>query len=200
MAQSPLQIVRRTAFETWREWTVNGLLASPVVPRPLRGVLLKAYGFPISGPVTVSQKVWFGSRNVTMGRGVRIGIGSFLNASGGITLEEDVWLGMHCLLLTAGHDIGDEDRRGGPLNPKPITVRRGSWLGARVTVMPGVTIAPGCVIAAGALVTKDTEPNGLYAGVPAKRLRDLPTKADRAAAATSAPEVSAPEVSAPAGS
>jgi hypothetical protein len=39
--------------------------------------------------------------------------------------------------------------------------------------LPGVVIGPGCVIAAGAVVVSDCKPNGLYAGVPARRLRDL---------------------------
>ena len=39
--------------------------------------------------------------------------------------------------------------------------------------MPGVTIGEGCIVAAGAVVTKDCESHGLYAGVPARRIRDL---------------------------
>jgi acetyltransferase-like isoleucine patch superfamily enzyme len=38
-------------------------------------------------------------------------------------------------------------------------------------IMPGVTIGAGVVVAAGAVVTKDCEAGGLYAGIPAKRLR-----------------------------
>ena len=30
------------------------------------------------------------------------------------------------------------------------------------------------MIAAGSVVTRDCEPNGLYGGVPARRLKDLP--------------------------
>jgi maltose O-acetyltransferase len=40
-------------------------------------------------------------------------------------------------------------------------------------VLPGVTIGAGCAVAAGAVVTADCEPDGLYAGVPARRVRDL---------------------------
>jgi acetyltransferase-like isoleucine patch superfamily enzyme len=40
-------------------------------------------------------------------------------------------------------------------------------------VAPGVNVGSGCIIAAGALVVRDCEPNGLYAGVPAKRIKDL---------------------------
>ena len=42
------------------------------------------------------------------------------------------------------------------------------WLGANVTVLPGVTIGEGSVIAAGAVVTKDVPANMIAAGVPAK--------------------------------
>jgi acetyltransferase-like isoleucine patch superfamily enzyme len=42
------------------------------------------------------------------------------------------------------------------------------WIGAHASVLDGVRIARGCVIGAGAVVTKSTEPYGVYAGVPAK--------------------------------
>lgn len=46
------------------------------------------------------------------------------------------------------------------------------WIGAHSIIMCGVNIADGCIIAAGAVVTKDTEPYGIYGGVPAKRIRE----------------------------
>jgi acetyltransferase-like isoleucine patch superfamily enzyme len=42
-----------------------------------------------------------------------------------------------------------------------------------VVVLPGVEIGAGCVIAAGSVVVKNTEPDGLYAGVPATRKKEL---------------------------
>lgn len=53
------------------------------------------------------------------------------------------------------------------------TVSERCFLGLNSTVRDGVIVAPGCFIAAGALVTADTEPDGLYVGVPARR-RPLP--------------------------
>lgn len=55
----------------------------------------------------------------------------------------------------------------------PTLIKDGCWVGANVTIIPGVTIGEGCIIAAGAVVTKNCEPDGLYAGVPAKRIKDL---------------------------
>jgi maltose O-acetyltransferase len=40
-------------------------------------------------------------------------------------------------------------------------------------ILPSVTIGPGCIVGAGAVVTKDLEPNGVYVGVPARRVREL---------------------------
>lgn len=56
---------------------------------------------------------------------------------------------------------------------KPITVGKGCWIGANAIILPGVTIGDGCIIGAGAVVNKDCAPNGLYVGVPTKRVRDL---------------------------
>lgn len=52
------------------------------------------------------------------------------------------------------------------------SIGRDCWVGAHVIIKCGVTIADGCIIAAGAVVTKDTEPYGIYAGVPAIRIKE----------------------------
>lgn len=46
------------------------------------------------------------------------------------------------------------------------------WVGYGATILTGVTIGDGAIIAAGAVVTKDVPPYTVYAGVPAKKLRD----------------------------
>jgi len=45
------------------------------------------------------------------------------------------------------------------------------WIGDNVTVLAGVRIADGCVLGVGAVVTKDTEPYGIYGGIPARLIR-----------------------------
>lgn len=45
------------------------------------------------------------------------------------------------------------------------------WIGNNVSILEGVTIGDGAVIASGAVVTGDAEPYGVYAGVPAKKLK-----------------------------
>ena len=45
------------------------------------------------------------------------------------------------------------------------------WLGAGVTVIPGVTIGDGAIVGACAVVTKDVPADTIVAGVPARIIR-----------------------------
>jgi len=54
-----------------------------------------------------------------------------------------------------------------------IVVEDEVWIGANVTILPNVRIGRCSVIGAGSVVTKDIEPYTVYAGVPAKKIRDL---------------------------
>ena len=83
------------------------------------------------------------------------------------------FLAMHVVVGTWTHEIGPEAQRAGPTSVRPVTIADGCWIGARATILPGVTVGRGCIVAAGAVVSGDCEPNGLYAGVPAVRKRDL---------------------------
>jgi acetyltransferase-like isoleucine patch superfamily enzyme len=100
--------------------------------------------------------------------------GCALYGHGGLTIGPYCNIAAHCVLTTVGHD---PVRRAQPmaLAPavvRPITLVEDVWLGANVTVTSGVTIARGCIIGANAVVTRDTSEYGLYAGVPARRVRD----------------------------
>src|SRR5690625_5137976 len=96
------------------------------------------------------------------------------NTSGSVTIGERCNIAMDVSFVTQSHQLGASSRRAGSVTAAPIVVGDGVWIGTRAMVLPGVTIGRGCVIAAGAVVSCDCEPDGLYAGVPAKRVKDLP--------------------------
>lgn len=54
----------------------------------------------------------------------------------------------------------------------PINVGRQVIIGAGATIMPGANISEGCAVGAMSLVLSPTDPWGIYAGVPAKRIKD----------------------------
>jgi maltose O-acetyltransferase len=120
------------------------------------------------------ERVKIASSKLELGDRVFINSDVILHNYGGIVLEDDVAIAPGALLTTARHEIGSADRRQGKLTTDPIRIGAGSWIGAGAVVLPGVTIGSGCVVGAGAVVTRDCAPNGLYLGVPARRVRELP--------------------------
>ena len=152
---------------------VNTMIRSPYFPTSLRLRALRLIGVK-AGKGEIRAGVMIAGPNLTLGTGVFVNAGTSLMNQAGIVLEDNVAIAPEALLLTSGHEIGPAQRRQGKLIRAPISVGSGTWIGARAVVLPGATIGPGCVIAAGALVTEDCEPNGLYMGTPAKRVRDLP--------------------------
>lgn len=60
----------------------------------------------------------------------------------------------------------------GSFEEKRVIIGDDCRIGRRAIIMPGVEIAKGCIIGAGAVVTKNTQPYGIYGGVPAKRMKE----------------------------
>ena len=59
-----------------------------------------------------------------------------------------------------------------PVPQRPRTIIDADvWIGRNAIIMGGVRIGVGCIIGSGAVVTKDLEPYGIYAGVPARLIR-----------------------------
>lgn len=92
-----------------------------------------------------------------------------LDGRGGLSIGEYVNISTEAMLWTAQHD-----HRSLTFDTvlREIRIEKYAWIGPRAIVLPGVTIAEGCVIAAGAVLTGDTAPYGIYAGVPARRIGD----------------------------
>jgi len=67
--------------------------------------------------------------------------------------------------------IRDKDYNWKGLNQK-IILEDDVWIGVGSIVLSGVTIGIGSIVAAGSVVTKDVEPYSIYAGNPARKLRN----------------------------
>lgn len=145
---------------------------SPLIPSRQRWRLLRLLGLDASRS-TIYARSYFGGRGITIGRNVFLNREILVDGSGAVVIEDDVGIAPRVTILTSTHAPGPAHRRLGQVESRPVRICRGTWVGAGVTVLPGVTIGPGCIIAAGAVVVSDCEPHGLYAGVPAGRVKDL---------------------------
>ena len=131
----------------------------------------------LTGSVIDESFALFPPFHTDCGKNIKIGERVFINAGcqfqdqGGIEIGDDVLIGPQTIIATLNHDP-DPEKRGG-MFAKPVKIGNKAWLGARVTICPGVTIGEGSIVAAGAVVTKDVPPRTVVAGVPAKIIKTI---------------------------
>ncbi|WP_197471648.1 DapH/DapD/GlmU-related protein [Microbacterium oleivorans] len=77
------------------------------------------------------------------------------------------------MILTSTHHQGPSHQRAAIARTKPVIIGDGVWIGAGSVILPGVQVGAGAVIAAGSVVNRDCEPDAMYAGVPARKVRSL---------------------------
>jgi acetyltransferase-like isoleucine patch superfamily enzyme len=102
-------------------------------------------------------------RNLFVGRNFQINRGSYLDASGPITIGDNVTISLDCRVLTishqgANHEIDVIQR---------TTLKNNCIIYAGATVLPGSTVEDYVLLAAGAVLKGGTRTGGVYAGIPA---------------------------------
>ncbi|PSB08086.1 hypothetical protein C7B62_17950 [Pleurocapsa sp. CCALA 161] len=114
---------------------------------------------------------------LTIAPRVLIGSGANIRAAGGaITIGQNSMLGQQVSLVASNHLIAstkpyrdlswDESKVG-------VIIAENVWLGAGVTVLPGCAIGKNSIVGAGSVVTKSIPNNQVWAGVPAKKIREI---------------------------
>lgn len=110
-------------------------------------------------------------KNIHFGKRVFVNSGCRFQDQGGIYIGDDVLVGHNCVIATLNHAL-DPDRRADML-PAPVKIGNKVWIGANVTILPGVSIGEGAVLAAGAVVNKDVPARTIVAGVPARVIKSI---------------------------
>jgi acetyltransferase-like isoleucine patch superfamily enzyme len=173
-----------------------------------RPTLMRCF-YPMGQDVTLEAGVRLWGRGIVLGSRlmldrhttvlgpVSLGSGIYINQfcilSQGVTIEDNVLLGYNVVVFGDSRAMtNNPNQRGGPAVTHQTWIEKGAFIGARSTIMPGVRVGKGAIVAAGSVVTKDCEPNALYAGVPAKKIRDLQSEPPVDAAISESPMVASP--------
>jgi acetyltransferase-like isoleucine patch superfamily enzyme len=146
----------------------------------LRAPYLRLLGARIGSRVILHDVRFFnlyrrGLAGLRVGNDCFLGDECLLDLAEGIHLEDQATLAERVLILTHTN-VGYHDHPLQALFPAvaaPVTLRSGCFVGAQVTILPGVTIGRGSFVAAGSVVTRDVPPSSLVGGVPARILRHL---------------------------
>jgi acetyltransferase-like isoleucine patch superfamily enzyme len=120
------------------------------------------------------------SGEINLGRNVHIAVHCSITASREpITLSDFSGLAFNCHLFSSSDDYSGRSLTNPTVPSEYKEIQHGRILlgkhvilGAGTIVFPGVEIADGCATGAMTVVTKSTEPWGVYLGAPAKRIKE----------------------------
>lgn len=143
------------------------------LPRKIRRILGKSIFSKVGKNLIIEKGANFGD-----GSGIEIGdnvgIGYKAHIRGPLELKGNIMMGPEVIILTRNHRF---DRVDIPMNQqkgslvKKVVINEDVWIGARVTILPGVTVGKGAILAAGAVVTKDVPDFAIVGGNPAKLIK-----------------------------
>lgn len=118
-----------------------------------------------------------GASHVHIGSDVFIGPGVLMIAEpeAEIRIGSKVMFGPQVKLIASDHRFSDPDlpiKDSGYGTLAQITISDDVWVGCGVTILKGVHIGRGSIVGAGAVVTKDIGENEIWAGNPARKVKN----------------------------
>ncbi len=152
-------------------WSFGKLffIYSPRIAFGYRNMILRMFGAKIGRQVHIysSTVIWF-PWNLEIGDWSAIGEDTLIYNLGRVVIGEKATISHKVHVCAGTHDYKDPAL---PLIRPEIHIGDQTWLCANSFVGPDTKIGEGAIIGAGAVMMKDAEPWGIYAGNPAKLIK-----------------------------
>ncbi|CUS21395.1 LAQU0S03e01640g1_1 [Lachancea quebecensis] len=146
---------------------------SPAEDEKREAIIRELFGSVGKNPVIEAPFYCDYGANIHLGDDVAINHNMVILDGAEVRIGNCVFIAPNVGLHTAGHPIDVERRSKGLEFASPITIEDYVWIGASVTVIPGVTIGKGSVIAAGSVVIRDIPEGVVAAGNPCRVIRKI---------------------------
>jgi len=153
-------------------YVINALLInSYILPiSSIKRTLLRLFGAKIGKGVVLKPKVnikypW----KLSIGDYTWIGEKVWIDNLDQVTIGKNCCLSQEAMLLCGNHNYS---KTSFDLIVQPITLKDGSWVGAKAVVCPGVTLNENAILAVGSIATKNLDSNSIYQGNPATKIKD----------------------------
>lgn len=119
-----------------------------------------------------SARIFYGG-DIMLFENAKLSIGnSYINSGCTIRVTDRIEIGDDCAISFGFTAMDNNFHQINGVNiAKPVIVEDHVWIGAGVTILPGVVVGTGSIIAAGAIVTKSIPPHSLVAGIPARIIK-----------------------------
>jgi acetyltransferase-like isoleucine patch superfamily enzyme len=116
------------------------------------------------GKMTKYNYLVYYPENLKLGKDFDIGSFTFIHAQNSVEIQDSVQLGSHCSIYSKSTI---DDKEG------PVILKQNCKIGTHSTIMPNVTIGENSIIAAYSFVNQDVPKNQFWAGIPARRKKNL---------------------------
>lgn len=166
---SPWAFSQRIKMLVWEYCWIIFCLWTPKPANQWRLLWLKLFGAKIYGKPFIHQRAriqipW----NLIIHHRACIGDRANIYTLGKIEVKEEAIIAQEAYICTGTHAF---DREAMNLITIPIIIGKGSFIGARSFILPGVIIGEYAVIGSCAVVTKYVEPYTIVGGNPAKFIK-----------------------------
>ncbi len=158
----------------WRQlWSIVWIVCyrpSPRIAHAWRALLLRSFGAKL-GPhcrFYPASRVW-APWNLSCEDTVIVADGAELYNPAPMVLASHAIVSQGAYLCGATHDYNDPAF---PVISFPMRLGRYAWVAARACVSPGVNLGDGAILGLASVATKDLEPWSIYAGIPARKVKD----------------------------
>lgn len=141
----------------------------------IRYIIIKSLAKEIGENVYIARWCTFKNiDNLVIGSNVSFHEYCYLDAKGGIDIGNDVSIAHQTSILSFEHSFLSFDNpiKYQPLVLKKTTIDDDVWVGAGCRILAGAAVGKRTVIAANSVV-KNQVGNGIYAGAPCKKIREL---------------------------
>jgi acetyltransferase-like isoleucine patch superfamily enzyme len=115
--------------------------------------------------------------NMEVGADVVVHRHVLLDDRGGIRLGDGASVSDYANIYSHSHDVVNSPE----ITNRMTVVGAGVRIAYHATILTGVTLGDDSMIGAGAVVSRDTEASGIYAGIPARLVREKPDLPRRSA-------------------
>lgn len=124
--------------------------------------------------------------NITLGNHIHLAPYASIHGSGGgsVELKDFCGLGSYSTIYAASDDYGGDALTNPSIVGKEfvniiksdIVLEKHATMGVHSVLLPGAYMAEGCALVATSLLNRETEPWGIYIGVPCKRIKERSRK------------------------
>lgn len=154
-------------------WGICWLVLYRPSPRPLhvwRAMLLRLFGAKLGAKCHFypGSKIW-APWNLRCEDRVTLADGAEVYNPSPITFGSHAIVSQGAYICGATHLYNEPEFR---LVSFPMRIGAFAWICARAMVSPGVNVGDGAILGLGSIATKDLEPFGVYAGAPARKVKE----------------------------